>query len=270
MIRIPTTADKQLRDAFEDVQQALSELEAARLQIQSLEAEVRELREQISGGDTSVLTQHGDTIIEGDLRVEGDVTIRGDVAAPQILDGVAVATPAETGGSSSAQRVVEVHGSLAVLNALSAHTMRAARLDAHPVFWRVRRTADKSIDHSTVTTVDFDTTLTRDVIFTNPSNEGRATIVRGGLYLIGFNVEWAANATNIRSILLYKNATTYMAAHAQEGFAASVNRQTISVIHHLAAGDFVQAQVFQTSGAPLDLNTQDDFAPVFFGIRLGV
>lgn len=128
-IRIPTNAEPQLRNAFNDVDQALRALENAEDRIRELERKVNSLQAQIDSTDRrpGFITQ-GDTIINGDLRVEGSLDVRGDVDAPQILDGVVVATPAETGGASAAQRVVEVHGSLAVTGALSAETIRCRNL----------------------------------------------------------------------------------------------------------------------------------------------
>ena len=127
-IRIPQKADTDTQSAFQDVEKALAELSARLDQVTELEQKVKELSIVSDTPRPSFITQ-GDTVIEGDLRVEGGLAVRGDVDAPQVLDGIVVATPEGIG--SSAQRVVEVHGSLAVLSALSAENIRTRNLQVY-------------------------------------------------------------------------------------------------------------------------------------------
>ena len=125
-IRIPQNADQETLNAFKDVEQWLHDLEAAQKTVTDLGRKIEALQAQV---DTPVVTptftQLGDTVVTGDLRVEGSTNVRGNFTAPQALDGLVVAAPSGTGDASAAQRVVEVHGSLAVLNSLSAHTTRS-------------------------------------------------------------------------------------------------------------------------------------------------
>ena len=130
-IRIPQKADIDTQNAFKDVAEELQSLDELRTAIRDLKQQVEGQQRRLdTASPTPTLTQLGDTSIVGDLRVDGSLNVRGDVDAPQILDGLVVATPAETGGASAAQRVVEVHGSLAVLNSLSAETIRCRNLHA--------------------------------------------------------------------------------------------------------------------------------------------
>ena len=140
-IRIPQKADLDTQNAFKDVAEELQSIDELRTAIRDLKQQMEGQQKQLdTTSPAPTLTQLGDTSIVGDLRVDGSLNVRGDVDAPQILDGLVVAVPAETGGASAAQRVVEVNASLAVLSALSAETVRARNLivygqaDLPPVF----------------------------------------------------------------------------------------------------------------------------------------
>ena len=119
MIRIPPKADYEIQTAFQDV---VAELAKLRNEIGSISTSQSETLV-----DSTVVPEYQttrDMLVEGDLRVENDLTVLGSITAP-IADGLIGAVPAETGGSSAAQRVIDVHASMSVKNALQADTLRA-------------------------------------------------------------------------------------------------------------------------------------------------
>lgn len=123
-----------------------------------------------------------------------------------------------------------------------------------------RRAAAQTIAHNTSTPISWDTEL-RD-------NDGQAdysgaptklfTCTRAGAYTIDASVAWDSSATGQRILSIFvKNAsnTTIMDANATivPGVTGGIY-QSISRTFTLAATDYVQIVVYQTSGGDLAIN----------------
>jgi hypothetical protein len=90
----------------------------------------------------------------------------------------------------------------------------------------------------------------------------KMTAPRDGVYVITGGARWEANGTGTRSVFLQVNDTSgsgFLAQDTRTADATVPSRQSVSAVARLAAGDYVQTVVQQTSGANLDLvalNTQ--------------
>jgi len=88
-------------------------------------------------------------------------------------------------------------------------------------------------------------------------NTGRLTVPTscGGVYYIGARVSWASNATGYRSLSLRVNGTTTIATISYPVRTDGFSDLCLSTNYSLAAGDYVEALVSQTSGGSLNTGT---------------
>jgi hypothetical protein len=102
------------------------------------------------------------------------------------------------------------------------------------------------------TAENFDTDAFHDL----STNTSRLTVPsgKGGKYLVSAMGVYAANATGVRGTALRLNGTTYVGEYANSICGSGTNQgTTVVAILDLSAGDYVEVDVFQTSGAPLNL-----------------
>lgn len=97
---------------------------------------------------------------------------------------------------------------------------------------------------------------------------GRLTAPIAGLYRIDLHGEFAANATGIRQLAIRLNGATLIAA-AKVGGAADAVQVSTGAVWSMAAGDYVEARAYQTSGVALDLLANSAYSPEFSMVRLG-
>lgn len=137
---------------------------------------------------------------------------------------------------------------------------------------RVNRSTAQTISNATWTAISFDTEdfdvggMAEQV--TNPS---RITIPagEGGKYLVTGIALWTANATGQRAIRLRKNGTTDLADGARSPTDAATNVGTpFCDIVNLAAADYIELMVYQSSGGNLDLIVLTPQYPYFAAHRL--
>jgi len=114
----------------------------------------------------------------------------------------------------------------------------------------VQRLAAVSIGPSADTIVTPDTELWDTNNFWNPASPTEYLTARsGGLYLIGINLQWAANVNNQRTVRLSINGVNYEAV-TQAGQASTNVFQNVITIAYLHANDLLRVSVRQnTSGS---------------------
>lgn len=99
---------------------------------------------------------------------------------------------------------------------------------------------------------------------TNPT---RLTAPIAGLYMVSCWVDWASNTTGLRQVKIRANGTTTIAnEHVDAGGTSP--QQTVSVPVKLAAGEYVELIVAQTSGGALNVTggaTESFFAMHYVG-----
>jgi hypothetical protein len=104
---------------------------------------------------------------------------------------------------------------------------------------------------------DFDT----DGIHDNVTNNTRMTCKTPGLYSIEGSINWASNTSTLaRTVWICKNGTRV--AEVAGGVAGQFETvQQIKATLLLAAGDYIELQVYQNSGSSIDIQATTNGAP---------
>lgn len=188
-----------------------------------------------------------------------------------ILDGVLHVLPRGAAGTSIDQRIVNLFGSLAVLNGLSADSLHVREINADRVNTRVpactlHRTADQTIGTGTDTVVNFDAKDDdTDGLHSLTVNNSRITLSRSGRWALGFAGRFAGNATGSRRCQILWNGAVIRAIANWETVTATVQDISTPVLcQRFVAGDFFEVRVFQSSGGDLALQNSAAFSPYFW------
>lgn len=116
----------------------------------------------------------------------------------------------------------------------------------------------QSTSNNTDTIITFDAEeFDTDGFHSTVTNTGRMTIPagKGGKYLCIANIIFAANATGARSINFMKNGTSAGAFQQLNNAGASTSTIfCVSGILDLVATDYVEINIFQSSGGTLNIN----------------
>lgn len=87
----------------------------------------------------------------------------------------------------------------------------------------------------------------------NASNNTRLTVPETGIYQINALIAWETNGSGDRLLSVLKNGTLTQLSDTKTPVTGSSTTQSISGMLELAAGDFIELSVFQSSGSELDL-----------------
>lgn len=125
----------------------------------------------------------------------------------------------------------------------------------------VYRTADKSIANSTWTLLDWDAeSRDTDSMHSNSTNNSRLIAVTPGRYLVNINVAFASVGTGAGRLTVRKNSagsdtggTRAFPIRLQPFQAANFNVIDANFEVDMAANDYLEAFVFQSSGAALNV-----------------
>jgi hypothetical protein len=133
---------------------------------------------------------------------------------------------------------------------------------------RVYNSANISINTATQTALTFNSEQydsdPNAEIHSTSSNTGRLTCRTAGLYHITGNVTWAANSTGYRQLTVRVNGTTPIAQVMQQAVSTGdVTEQAVATDFVLAATEYVELLVQQSSGGALNVLTQTNWSPVF-------
>jgi hypothetical protein len=101
------------------------------------------------------------------------------------------------------------------------------------------------------------------------TNNSRLTCLYAGIYQISGNIEWPANATGIRILIIRLNGTTEIARTAQIALSANALQQNLTGLYSLAVNDYLELVAYQNSGAGLNVNAQPNQSPEFMMVRVG-
>jgi hypothetical protein len=136
---------------------------------------------------------------------------------------------------------------------------------------RVFNSANISIPTGTVTALTFNSErYDNGGLHSTSANTGRLTAPITGLYVIGGNVRFAANATGIRNALIRLNGTTFIATDTRQATGGgNATDLPLETQYQLTAGDFLELVVFQDSGGALNVTAGANFSPEFWMTRLG-
>ena len=137
---------------------------------------------------------------------------------------------------------------------------------------RVERSTNQSIPNATWTALSFDAIITEEKPATTSQwSSGSPTrlICRlPGYYLVNAHVQFAANATGTRGIILMKNGVRVTATIITAFSEQDPNIQCSAIVK-LDTGDYVESYCSQNSGAALDVLSLNHYLYLEW-IRLGI
>jgi hypothetical protein len=133
---------------------------------------------------------------------------------------------------------------------------------------RVFNSANLSITNATDTALTFNSeTFDSDpngAIHDTASAQARLTIRTAGLYLFVAGVSFATNATGYRQVYLRVNGTAVLASVTCPAVSASVQTDiVVTAVNTMAATDFCEVIVVQTSGGALNVQALNYYSPYF-------
>lgn len=142
---------------------------------------------------------------------------------------------------------------------------------SNPPACQVYHQQPQSIANNTLTTLAFNTEMyDTDTMHDITTNNGRITFTTAGIYIVTLNCTWknTTAATGDRIAQIRKNATTVLAYESKRaGGADLLHGHSICIEISVAAADYVEARVQQTSGAALNI-IADSWSPVFSAARV--
>ena len=135
---------------------------------------------------------------------------------------------------------------------------------------RAYNDADQSIPNNTPTIIAlnserYDTDAIHDLV----TNNSRLTCKTAGKYVISFSGDFAANVDGRRSYNIKLNGTTFLAGTSDNPNSGGGFSREISTIYELAVNDYVEVEVWQSSGDALNLATTANRSPEFSMQRIG-
>lgn len=133
---------------------------------------------------------------------------------------------------------------------------------------KVYNDATLSLPSGTTYTIPFNRDLqNNNSIHNTSSNTSRLTCQRPDMYIITGNINISANATGVRDAYINLNGGTRIAEQRGDDPNNAGARISIVTIYPLASGDYVELQVFQNSGATLNILPDSNRSPYFAIMR---
>jgi hypothetical protein len=134
---------------------------------------------------------------------------------------------------------------------------------------RVTHSVSQSIPNATFTTLAFNSErYNNGAMHDVATNNSRLTAKVTGLYSIGAAIWFDTNVAGIREVRINLNGATPIViarAHVQpDGYAEAI----LTTEYRLAAGDYVQVLVFQSSGGALSVTSGAEYSPLFWAHRI--
>lgn len=127
---------------------------------------------------------------------------------------------------------------------------------------RVYNNANISITANTNTVLTFNTErYDTDGMHSTSAATSRITCVTAGKYMIGGHINWASAGTDRRFVQILLNGSASLGAQELTGGATSMS---VTTCWGLVAGDYIELQVYQNSGGPLNVNAASAYSPEFW------
>lgn len=121
-----------------------------------------------------------------------------------------------------------------------------------------RRTTLLSVNNAFFTKVGFDAEFfDTGNLHDNANNNTRLTAPAAGIYQVSAGLTWLPNPNGVRTLRVIKNGTAVALLDSRTAALGENISQSTTGLLQLAAGDFIEVQVVQTSGATLGLSTAE-------------
>lgn len=136
---------------------------------------------------------------------------------------------------------------------------------------RVYRTTTQAIADSTYVAVQFDNERwDTDTMHDNSTNNTRITFTTAGKYRVVANISWNnTDADGVRQVRIVLNGSTNIAWMTNLPIATGNNfLQQVTTIYDFAATDYVELEVWQSSGSSQNMAVDANAAPEFMAQKL--
>lgn len=130
------------------------------------------------------------------------------------------------------------------------------------------KAANQSVANNTVSGLVVDTQVADTSNMFDPGTPGRIYATVAGVYMACAYVSWQVNSAGLRQITLFKNGTTAIRLSIVAAAASDINHEA-RVVLPLAVGDYINAEVYQNSGAALNAQATTYPAPTLELTMLG-
>jgi hypothetical protein len=135
---------------------------------------------------------------------------------------------------------------------------------------RVYNSGAITIANNTTTALTFDTErYDTDAMHSTSSNTSRITATTAGKYMIGGCVRFVSNSTGARYLFVVLNGTTNIVASSMAADANHYPDLNVSTVYDLAANDYIELAVNQSSGGNLDVSVNGNTSPEFWAQQIG-
>jgi len=133
---------------------------------------------------------------------------------------------------------------------------------------RVYNSANITLANGTATALTFDSERWDTDTIHGTANPTRLTCNTAGVYSIWGGVRLATNSTGTRTLQIDLNGSTIIAAKQMNSYTG-IMYIDISTIYNLAATNYIEFKVTQTSGGTLDVLAAANYSPEFAMQRIG-
>jgi hypothetical protein len=164
-----------------------------------------------------------------------------------------------------------------VQDAAAGQPLQAARLDAdrtalmylatNHCHMRVYKSTNQTVVNATRTGITHNTErVDVGAMHSTVTNTSRGTVPtgEGGFFDAGGGVSWTGNATGSRNTEIRLNGTTLIAVQSDSNLSAVAFEQNVNTKYQLAAGDYLELTVLQSSGGNLDVIAGGNYSPEFW------
>jgi hypothetical protein len=146
------------------------------------------------------------------------------------------------------------------------------RMGAQTVpYAKVRRSSNQTINNTTQTTLNWDVEdVDTNSMHDNATNNSRITINTPGVYFIQAQLEWSASGSGGLGAYIVANGSTFLAndERGTNPISGDMHTQFVTTTARLAAGDYIEIQVWQNSGGSRSIVNNGSRSPNFQAIWL--
>jgi hypothetical protein len=108
-----------------------------------------------------------------------------------------------------------------------------------------------------------------DTMHDTSSNNSRITFTTAGRYVVTGSIEFASNATGVRTCQIRLGGATVIAGVNDVDVAASLCVLPVATVYSFSAAEYVELVATQTSGGNLNVNSSTNYSPEFSAHWLG-